>query len=221
MPLPLSSTVFSEKNKLATDGIFLLAMSILIPGTPVPFRIVRNNENIEWQGETWVGFPFEMEPINEDSKAEVPSVQIRIGNVNRIAESYLQTYDQYGKLNGFSPIVATVYVLNTKDLASGVPVSEHEFELQRAGTDSRWATFTMGASNPFNQRYPKDRILRDRCRFSEPVSTLYGFKGPLCKYSGTATECNRTLLNCRALGNSVNYGGKPGAGRSGGIRVAV
>lgn len=218
--LSLSSTVMAEKNKLATDGSFLLAIAIQIPGIATPFRIVRNNENVTWAGETWVAFPFEMEPINEDSTSEVPQVQLRIGNVSRTAESYLQAYDEYTKLNGFTPIVATIYVLNTKDLASGVAVAEHEFELQRASTDARWATFILGASNPFNRRFPRDRVLRDRCRFGEPANTLYGFKGPLCKYAGAATECNRTLLACRAHNNSVNYGGKPGVGR-GGLRVAT
>jgi phage-related protein len=220
MPLPLSSTVFAEKNKLATDGVFMPAMSIQIPGTATPFRIVRNNANVTWQGETWVAFPFEIEPIDEDSKGEVPQFQVRIGNVSRVAEAYLQSYDLYCKTSGFTPIVATIYALNSKDLASGVPIAEHEFELQKASTDAMWATFILGASNPFNRRYPKDRILRDRCRFGEPMNTLYGFKGPLCKYAGAETECNRTLLACRTLDNSINFGGFPGAG-SGGLRVSV
>jgi hypothetical protein len=33
------------------------------------------------------------------------------------------------------------------------------------------------------------------------------FKGPACQYAGHAETCDRTLVNCKALGNQANYGG--------------
>ena len=219
MPLPLSSIVISEKNKLATDGAFLLALAIQIPGITDLFRVVRNNENITWQGETWVAIDFRLEDISEDSQGEVPRVVLRVDNVSRQMEAYLQAYDQYTKTNGFRAIVTTLYVLNSKDLASGVPVAEHEFELQKMDTNALWATFDLGASNPFNRRFPRDRMRRNHCRFIDPINTVKGFKGPLCKYAGAETVCDRTLVWCRLIGNSLNFGGSPGAG-AGGIRVA-
>ncbi len=58
MPLSLSSIAIEEKNKLATDSVFLICLEITIPGVAEPVRVVRNNEDLTWQGETWVAFPF-------------------------------------------------------------------------------------------------------------------------------------------------------------------
>ena len=211
MPLPLSSTAIEEKNKLATTSVWLVAMMITIPGVGTPIRVVRNNENITWDSETWVAFPFELEEIGEESKAEVPEVIVRVGNVSRTMEAYLIAYDLYCKTNGYSPITVNIYVLNSLNLASSTPEAEYLFELKQPKTDSRWATFTLGASNPFNRRYPQARILKNHCRFI--------FKGTLCGYAGGETECDKTLSRCRELSNSVRFGGFPGAGR-GGIRLA-
>jgi phage-related protein len=188
----------------------LVALKIDVPGLSDPIRVVRNNEHISWCGETWVAFPFELEEIGEESKGEVPQVNLRVSNISRQMESYLQTYDQYNKVNGFSPITVTIYVLNSKNLASGVAEAEHLFELIQPRTDSRWATFRLGAANPFNKRFPKHRIMKSHCRFV--------FKGALCGYSGTETECDKSLTRCEELGRKTSFGGFPGVGM-GGIRM--
>ena len=43
--------------------------------------------------------------------------------------------------------------------------------------------------------------MKDFCPFK--------FKGVQCGYKGDETECNKTLSRCRALGNSVRFGGEP------------
>jgi phage-related protein len=88
---------------------------------------------------------------------------------------------------------------------------EHVYELIQPKTDSMWATFVLGASNPFRKRFPQGRILKNHCR--------YIFKDAWCGYSGGETECDKTLARCRVLLNSTRYGGFPGVGR-GGIKVA-
>ena len=92
MPLQISSIAVEEKNKLATDSVWLLAMKITIPGSPSDtiVRVVKNTENISWAGETYQAFPFEIEPIMAESKGEVPRVDVRVSNVNRALESYVR-----------------------------------------------------------------------------------------------------------------------------------
>ena len=213
MPLPLSSIAITEKNKLATDGIWYLALEITIPGVGTPVRVVRNNENITWDSETWIAFPFELDEIGEEAKGEVPEVVLRVSNVSRVMESYLQSYDAYTKANGYTPIEVTIYVLNSKNLASATPEVAHYFELIQPKTDPLWATFRLGAANPFLKRFPKHRMTKNHCRFV--------FKGALCGYTGVTTTCNKTLTACRSMAggsNSARYGGFPGIG-TGGIRL--
>lgn len=219
----LSSTAIEEKNKLIADSIWYLALMITIPGLETPIRLVRNNADITWNGSTWSSFPFEIDEVGDISAGEVPRVDVRVSNISRAMESYIQAYDTYVKTNGFSPILVNIYVLNSLNLASATPEVEHLFELKQPKTNSRWATFTLGAANPFNKRFPIMRILKNHCRFI--------FKGTLCGYAGIGTVCDKTLTICRtftdstyhnppsSIGNSTRFGGFPGVGARG-IRLA-
>ena len=200
-PLTISSTALANKNALTDDSVWHLLLKITIPGVGTPIRLARNNENVTWDSETWTAFPFELNDISEESKGEVPQVELRVGNVSRAMEAYLQAYDLYLKTSGFSPIVVNIYVVNSENLGSATPEVEHQFELIAPKTNSMWATFTLGAANPFNQRYPQFRLLKSHCR--------YVFKGTLCGYTGSsATTCNKTITKCRALdsGTSTSVG---------------
>lgn len=216
MAIPLSSIAIEEKNKLATDSVFLVALKMTIPGVADPIRIVNNNENITWKYDgytdgTWVAFPFTIEEITE-STGEVPRVDIKVSNVSRAMDVYLAQYDAYIKANGYSPVTVNIYVINTKVIAGdddAAPEVEHIFELKQPKADSMWATFTLGAMNPYNRRFPQNRILKNHCRFR--------FKGSdgRCGYAGVETTCNHTLARCRELSNSIRFGGAPGVGASG------
>lgn len=207
----ISSTVIEEKNKLATDSVWLICAMITIPGVTEPIRLVRNTDAITWRGETWLPFPFEIDEITETSKNELPRVDIRVGNVNRTIEAYLEDYDVYVKTNGPQRIQVSVYVVNTNDLANTTPATEYNFHLKQPKANAKWATFSLGAINTFMRRVPQGRTLRNVCRFK--------FKGARCGYSGAATSCNKTLTTCRSLNNSTRFGGFPGAG-FGGLNVA-
>jgi len=238
----ISSYGILEKNKLTSNTVWLLMLQITIPGVGTPIRITSNNESVTWRDEPWIAFPFELDDISDESKGEVPQVTLRVSNVSRVMESYLQAFDLYTKTNGYSPIEVRIYVVNNMgSFSSGVVTDttadgavtettedgattdelydivnpdaevEHVFELMNPKTNSMWATFVLGAANPFRKRYPQARILKNHCRFI--------FKDAWCKYVGGETICDKTLTRCRALSNSVNFGGFPGVG-SGGIKVA-
>jgi len=217
MPISISSTAIAEKNKLATDAIWYLMIKAVIPGVVTPVRLVSNNENITWQGEIWQAFPFELAEIGEGRTGEVPRVELRISNVNREIEYYLQAYDNEIKTNGFSPIEVYIYVVVSKNLASATPEAEHLFELKQPKTNPVWATFVLGASNPFNKRFPQDRLLKNHCRFhyNYPVGVSLLCGAPPSAY----TTCDKTLAACRLRANSKRFGGAPGVG-AGGLRIA-
>jgi phage-related protein len=198
MPLPLSSIAIEEKNKLANaDSVFLVALKIIIPGVTEPVRVVANNEDITWRGKTWIAFPFEINEITE-ANGERPRVEVQVANANREMELYLHEYDFYTKTNGYTPIQCFIYVLNTLNLASSAPEAEHEFILLQPKSNSRWVTFVLGASAPWNLRYPLHRMVSS-CRWR--------FKSAQCGYAGTASKCDKTLARCRQLNNSDRWGG--------------
>lgn len=213
--LTLNSLAIQEKNKLATDSVFCVALEITIPDIVEPIRVINNSEDIAWNGATWQAFPFIIDEINDVSSGEVPRVDVKVSNVDRVFEAYLQVYDTYCKTNGFEPIEVSIFVVNTAVIAASATAEaevEHVFELKQPKTNSQWATFTLGSSNPFARRFPQNRILKNHCR--------YRYKGAdgRCASAATYTTCSHTLAACRERNNSERFGGCPGVG-SGGFDV--
>ncbi len=199
MPLPLSSIAIEEKNKLAnSDSVFLIAALIEIPGLAQDIRVIANTEDITWDGETWQAFPFDIDEIVDGDSGEVSRVDVRVSNVSREMETYLHQYDAYCKANGFEPVLCTIYVINSLNLASSTPECELKFKLIQPKTSSEWVTFTLGARNVFNIRYPKRRLI---------PSCQWTFKGTECEYSGGETSCNKTFARCQELNNTIRFGG--------------
>ncbi len=213
MPLSLSAVAIQEKNKLTSSTTWLIMLEITIPGVGTPVRVVKNNENISWAGSTWYAYPFELDEIVEESKGEVPQITIRVGNVDRVMDGYMQDYDSYCKTNGFSPITCNLYVVNSSNTGSSTPEVTHTFDLKQVKSDPFWCHFILGSGNLWNRRAPLNRIWKNQCRWV--------FKSTECGYAGATTTCDKTLYACRNMGggsNSIRFGGFPGVG-SRGVKV--
>jgi len=210
----ISAGAFIEKNKLSTTHAWLVLLKITMPDTTV-LRVVNNTEDVTWpvtSGNVYTKFPFDLDEIGDTSKGEVPSVGLKVSNAARILEPYLEAQE------GMVDSVVIIRIVNsinvtTTSLGSGVnnPTAEIEltYNIIATNTNSMWVTFTLGSVNPWNKRFPRNRIWRNTCRFKE-------FKGALCKYAGVETTCDRTLDTCReTMANSINFGGAPGVGSKG------
>lgn len=209
MPLALSSSAIQEKNKLAGESgkYWIILVDITVPGLNDNIRVTSDNIDTVWNGNTYLPFPFEIEEISDTANGEVPRVDIKVSNVTRSMEGYLQDYDNYCKQNGYSPVELTLSVVHSAHLDLTEPETEYVFHLKQPKTTPTWATFTLGANNPFTKRFPLNRLLTNRCRYKQ-------FKNARCGYTGAATSCDRTLIRCRQLGNSARFGGFPGVGNS-------
>lgn len=209
--MALSLTAIQEKNKLGTDSVFAVLLEITIPDTPIIY-ITSNGDNIAWNSQTWLAFPFDIGELNEEGKNEVPQWTITLDNRQRVIEQYLQQYDQYLKVNGIegNEIKCTCHIVNTKDLANTEAVKTVYFELSQPTTTAENATFILTADSPFNITTPKRRFIKQFC--------YWKFKGIECGYSGAEITCNKTLTRCQQLNNSPRFGGFPGVG-FGGVRL--
>jgi phage-related protein len=207
MPVVISSEIVREKNALHSANPFLLLLEIIVPGIDTPLRVVMNTENIRWRGVPWQCITFELDEISQGGNGEVPQVELRVANPGRAFEPYIDMYDEFVKRYGFSPVLVHIIVINTADMSSGKAVVEHEYELKNPQSTEKWVTFTLGASNPFDLRFPMDRILKAHCRFR--------FRDRRCNYKGSDSACKHTLTDCRRKGNSARFGGYPGIGRQG------
>ncbi len=203
----ISSVVKVEKNKLTTDSVFLILLEITIPSVAETIRVVNNNEDITWNSYTWQRFPFSIDEISESSNAETSQFQIKVSNVNNIIGQYIRQYDVYVKQNGFSPIDVVLYVVNSKDLDNPTPVYSYDLILSTQSINHLEVAFTVSARDLFRARTPQYKMYPNACRFK--------FKSSLCGYTGSETSCDKTLVRCRELDNSMRYGGFPAVGNKG------
>lgn len=61
MSLILSAAIAQAKNQLNDPGAWLVLLEINTPALEDPLRLVRNTEDITWDGETWTAFPFDLD----------------------------------------------------------------------------------------------------------------------------------------------------------------
>jgi phage-related protein len=190
------------------DSPWLAMLDIALPGGEHLY-LVNNTDDVVFQGQTYSAFAFNYEQQKQTSKGEIPTVTISVSNVSRVIQSYVEQYD-----GGIGSTV-TLIIVNHAHLTEDYAELTADFTVLGSKCTAQWVSFTLGAPNPLNKRFPAWQYIALHCRFkfNYPAGT-----GPYCGYSGTATTCSRTLDNCRALGNSTRFGGHPGLdGR--GIRI--
>lgn len=205
--MTLSNAVKEHKNALASDGQIFTLLEINIPSEATPIYVTSNNEDVVWNSETWTSFGFEVDDIREESDNATPELTVRVTNVNRAMELYIHEYDTWLKLNAHEPITTVMYFVSSKDLANATPIKSYAFDVSKYSTDAQWASFTLSFENFHIKRFPKNRILRDSCRW------LFG--STECGYTPVGAEtCNKTLTDCRSYNNSSRFGASPSAGGS-------
>lgn len=152
-------------------------------------------------GYAWISFPFEIDEISDSNKNTVPQVELRVGNVSRAIQYYLDIGD-----GGVGSNV-TLSVVHSKHLELAAPEVEYSFKCVDCKSDAKWVHFVLGAASPYLMRFPRNRFLKNYCRWV--------FASEDCGYTGAETTCDKTLTQCRLRSNSARFGGFPGVGYGG------
>jgi lambda family phage minor tail protein L len=194
--LTLSDVAIIEKNKLHSDSAWIILLDIVIPGIPEPVQICRNSENITWNGSKYTAFPFELGDVTEDNKGSLPSIELKVSNVARSMQYYLE------KGGGGVKSTVILRVVNSKHLDVTNPEVEELFMVTSMKVDAKWVTFKLGVGYPSGARRPLRRLLKNFCPFK--------YKGIECGCMSSLTTCNHNLADCRVRGNSKRFGGEPG-----------
>lgn len=200
-----------EYYDAAKTRIFVLTNSVS-PTTNYNIYLVKDNSNFTWDNKTWYAIDFDIDEILETSKGDVPKLDLRISNINRLMEYYLQQYDFFLKTNPYKPIYATIYVVNSY-FANGKKDDyelKFRFELKQPKTNDKIATFSLGATSPYTHRFPSCRMYKNQCRVKK-------FGDVECGYQNNDPEltCDRQLKTCKSLNNEIRYGGFPSMGKVG------
>ena len=201
MSLSLPPALISQKNLLETDDPVLALLEIDMPQLMDTLRLVANEVDITWNGNDYAAFPFEISDLGEPQKGELPSITIRVSNVSRAIQGYVELAD------GGVDADVKIIVINGGDLAFTTPYIELDFRVSGTSVDENWVNFNLTSVDTWARLFPKNKVIKNHCS--------YKFKGLHCAYAGVETECNRTLTRCRELNNSDRFGGFPGVGYDG------
>ena len=200
--LSISDAAKLEKNKISNNSVWIILIDVDFSnyGITDEIKLCYNNEEIEWptgSGQIWQPFPFELGVKDDTSKGEIATIELKISNVNRVMQHYLE------EVRGGVESTVTLRLVNSEHLDIETPEIEEEFEILSTYSDANWVYFTLGAPNPFNLQFPRPKYIQNFCRWQ--------FKDEYCRYSGSQyTTCNKTFTDCKKRGNSERFGGFSG-----------
>ena len=194
------------KNAFGQDSAWLMLLTLTLPAPDnTVFRIVPNNEDVVFGGETYTAFPVQIELPKETNSGEIPSITLQVSNVTRVLQGHLEA------LNGGVGATVQLIIVNVAHLSEDYAELTMDFDVLSATCSAQWVSLKCGASNPLRRRFPGDKYFAGHCNWQ--------FKGAECAYSGGDTTCERNLTACEAKSNTGRFGGFPGLA-NGGLRFA-
>ena len=200
----LSAAASLEKNKLCSDGAYLVLLELTIPALPEPILLVRNTEDITWRGKTWTAFPFELSDVKQTSDGEIPELNLQVSNVNRIMQSYVE------QAHGGVDSSVRLYVINSNLLTDSNPLLEEFFSVTKVSCNEEYVSISLGVGYGKTRR-PLLRYLKDFCQSTYGSCKCGVSKEEMSKYP----DCPHTLVACRARNNSGRFGACPLIGAGG------
>lgn len=189
--MDLSTAAIIEKNKVSTSGVYLLLMTIRYKEEE-PIRLVLNNEEIVFKGDTYYPYYFSLSDVKRTS-SEMPSATLTVSNITGTIQKILEAYD------GANGAKVKAAVINTN--LSDEILEEENFVVTGATAKKDVITLKLGCGMSLDKRYPTYRIMKDWCPFK--------YKGVECGCTSNKTTCNKTLTDCRERNNSKRFGGCP------------
>lgn len=194
----LSLAQVIEKNKLATDGAWLILVEIFLGGGSEIIRIVRNDEDIEWGGNTWTAFPFSLDLIESTVAGEIPRLTVVASNVQGILYGLVSQYE------GGVDADITIRVVHSKHLLESAYMQE-SYSVTKVTYNAEEISFSLGANLMLSKRVPEKRYMKDHCPFKYGDTDCDVSEGKKAEFP----TCNKTFANCIERENQVRYGGFP------------
>lgn len=194
MPLALPPALVIEKNKLASTAPWVVLLDVVMLDETALY-VTNNTEEVTFQGQLYTPFPFEIDMLDQDSKGNIPSLQITISNVTRYFQYWLES------TSGMVGATVLITVVHMENLTEDYSELQMSFDVIAASADAKLITFTLGAPNPLRRQFPLLRCLARHCNW------VRNYKGVECGYTGTQETCNGTYDQCKAYGNSRRFGG--------------
>lgn len=195
MPKSTSSAFIIEKNKRIKRPIILYEIENY-KGTNEDLLLAFYKTNVVFDGKEYRAFPIVFDSIKENSKGEIDTVSMKVCNIRREIQEYIENYD----IRGHKVTIRTVFSNLLDDATNKV---DDVYYIDRWDAAKEDVTFTLASKfNILNIQLPLASYSRNLCQHAV-------FKGTECGYTGAETSCSRTKASCKAYGNYSRFGGFP------------
>lgn len=194
MTITIDSTFKSEKNKAENQPIFLYTLHSYDGSNNL--TLAEYDADVVYSGITYTKFPIKHDQISDNSKSQVDSLKVTVANVNRVFQSYLETYDLRGKK-------ITIKLVWANQLTDTDAYMDFIYYIDSyTATEETVELVLTGRLDILDAKLPYGKFNRNYCRWK--------FKGTECGYSGGQTTCNKTKQTCRdTMANILRYGAFP------------
>lgn len=186
-----------EKNRLSSDAPFLCLVKMTYEELDEPICLVRNNEDITWNGEKYTAYPMDFDTSTTDG-ATLPKLNWTVSNAGGTLQEYVQ------KNQGFTDAEVSLIVVHYNLLDNTEPLQQLDFVVTATTYDEEWVTFELGASPETIFKFPANIYMAHYCP--------YRFKSVRCGYQGNESACAGTLDTCRI---PSRFGGEEGMNGNG------
>jgi hypothetical protein len=205
MPIHVSIATAIDRHKLASAVVYLPLLEIdVIDGETraviETIRLVHNNENVIFAGNTYINMPFEFDLTEQ--KDALPTINLTITDHTQAIQGRLQ------ESQGGVDFPVRLLIVSSNNMNTPETVNSFTILTASARASDYSVTFEVGAENPLSLRFPARLMRRNRCEFR--------FRGKDCGYTGPAMTCDfgyDTPNGCAAKGNQQNFGGFRGIRR--------
>ena len=156
--------------------------------------VTNSDESVEWNGNTYVRYPFEVE-LKQEAK-EMPELTLSMQDVSGLLHARVT---QYRGAVGFR-----VRVIGMNADTMDEPEIQEDFFVLSSNQNDFTVSFQIGTAQSTMSAFPPRRQFRDVC--------AWRYKGDECGYSGEMPTCSRSYNGtngCIAHNNGRRYGGFP------------
>lgn len=193
MPRDITDVFVEEKNLEENKPIVLYELNY--EGSNWLY-LAEYDEDVTFDGQVYTAFPISHESVSENVGGEVDSVRVKVANVNREIQVYIEQYDAF---RGKSIIIKLVWA---NQLADADAYIQDEFFVDKVVSDENVTEFTLTSKfDVLDIDLPLRKYSRHFCSWV--------FKSVECGYSGAEVTCNLSLARCRVLNNVLRFGSFP------------
>jgi lambda family phage minor tail protein L len=158
-------------------------------------NLAESRDDIVFDGTTYTAFPISHDEVGENTQGEVDSVRVRLSNVSRLIQAYLELYDFRNKR-----VRIRLVFRNRLDYPD--ECIDFNLFIDSYSADQKSVEFIlMPKTDVLGAQLPARVYSRNYCQWR--------FKGDECAYAGAETLCNKTKQRCKELANYSRFGGFP------------